>query len=65
VEGAAGCTSTLASKAAATAATTPPSKARPRSLRPALGDDDWEPGGRVDDARMQIPSQDLADLRWV
>jgi hypothetical protein len=55
VEGAAGTTSTLPTKAAAAAATTPPIKARPRSLRPALGDDDWEPGGRVDDALMRIP----------
>jgi hypothetical protein len=47
---AAGCTSTLPTKAAAATATTPPIKARPRSLRQALGNDDWEPVGRVDGA---------------
>jgi len=30
-----------------------------------VGPDDWEPGGRVDDALLRIPSQDLTDLRWV
>ena len=30
-----------------------------------VGPDDWEPGGRVDDALLRIPSQDLPDLRWV
>jgi hypothetical protein len=55
-EVAAGCTSALATKVAVAAATTPPITARPRSLRPALGDDGWELVGWVDDALTRITS---------